>query len=160
MLHVHTRAAPNVSFEQYRTFAIGSGEEAPAGYQRSRVTPEVLSVVDSEVRGTFVALRYQEVPIADADLIVRVGAGVRKKSTPPAPDQDSVGSQVSDEDLDGAFVYTDGTLVIDVFDAKMKRRIWHGASREIIRSGSVDRARLESATRHILAHFPKVATSG
>lgn len=161
-LHVHTRALPSASFQHYRTFGIGSSEDAPAGYRRLPVTAEVLALVDAVAREKLTALGYHGVPAAtEADLVVRVGAGLRNKPPAPAADQDALGNETSNDDmLDGAFTYTEETLSIDVFDTKTNRRVWHGASREIIKPDRVNRGLVDSAARAILAHFPKSATPG
>ncbi|NEX91882.1 DUF4136 domain-containing protein [Caulobacter sp. 17J65-9] len=49
--------------------------------------------------------------------------------------------------------YTEGTLAIDVFDAKTKRPLWHGALSQRI-SAVPDQAEIDAAVKTVLDKFP------
>jgi hypothetical protein len=49
--------------------------------------------------------------------------------------------------------YTEGTLAIDVFDAKTKRPLWHGALSQRI-SAVPDQAEIDAAVKTVLVKFP------
>ena len=56
-----------------------------------------------------------------------------------------------------AYVYEEGTLILDILDAKESKLIWRGsAAAEVNESGTPEqkRARVENAVRKLLAQFP------
>ena len=153
-LQVYTHADRDASLEGLHSFAIGSAEAAPSGYRRGSVAAEVTRLVDDSATGVLTAKGYVTAPVDSADLVVRVGVGQRQKVEAPIQQQDSTGDQVAIADLDGPFIYTEQELVIDVFNGKTSRRVWHGAARGLIEPGNIDRAAIKQAVERMLASFP------
>jgi hypothetical protein len=52
---------------------------------------------------------------------------------------------------------TDGTLVIDIYDATTKRPVWHGKATKEIRPSQVDQMLIDEAVAAVLAKFPPPA---
>lgn len=49
---------------------------------------------------------------------------------------------------------TDGTLVIDIYDTKSKRAVWHGVATQEVTSSNLDQARVDAVVGAVLAKFP------
>jgi len=49
---------------------------------------------------------------------------------------------------------TDGTLVIDIYDAKTKQPVWHGTATKQVGSKTVSQEELDQAVAAVLANFP------
>jgi hypothetical protein len=156
---VYTRPIDDETLGQAKTFAFRPTEDAPSGYRRTRLSDEVRSIVDAKATELLEARGWRAAAPDRADLVVRVGVGARAVGAVAAAKLDAIGGQVTVVDPDGPFNYTEGSLVIDIFDGRTGRRVWHGSAFELIHVGRVDRGRIRRAVERVLSTFPPQATA-
>lgn len=138
----------------HRTFAVGSVEHALPAFRRTPLPADVLGAARNDLVRTLSKRGYHEAPLGTADLIVCVSTGARRESV-ASSDQDALGNTSGSLDSDGPFQYDELTLVIDVFDAGHRRRLWHGAARETSAAWRNDRAALNRTIEMIVARLPR-----
>ncbi len=154
--HVYTRSEPPATFH-YQTFAIGSADVAPDGYRRAPVAAALLPLVTQTATTILQQKGYRQASGDACDLLVSVGVGQRQAQPEASQEQDATGSQVAAADPDGPFNYSVRELVIDVFDAKTRKRIFHGTARELM-SGSSGEAPVRGALQALLDKLPGPTT--
>ncbi len=148
------------SFGHYATFALSTTDTAPPRFRRGVLKVEAATVVGNDVNAVLSERGYHAAASPDqADLIVRYGVGEHAKVEAPKQSDDATGAstETEEKDMDAPFNYTEQTLVVDIFDAKTSRRVWHGVAREILSPDKVDSAAIEHAVRAMMAQFPTSA---
>lgn len=142
---IHTVQNPRVSLAGHQSFSFGTPEQAPRGFHRSPLSPEVLAKVQPQVRSFLILKGYKEVETG-GDIVVRIGSGVHMREGAPDP--------TADIDMDTEIHYTEGTLAIDAFDGASNALAWHGSAQAVITPKHLDYDQLSSAVSQILARFP------
>lgn len=150
-VRLYARADPPVQTQGLRTFAVGSVEHALPGYRRTPLDPETLAAVRADVEADFKARGYTPAPLGEADFIVCVASGSRPDEL-VTMERDAVGYLVGRR-AEGPFVYTERTLVIDVFDRDHARRVWHGSADDLLQP-TRDRRAVAKAIRALVERFP------
>lgn len=149
-VQVATEVDPETDFARFSSYAqVPPPAETPAAPRYSAALGEK---IQQEIASQLDARGYRAAPEDQADL--RVGFNVSGSSRTRlvvAPDPDAT-YQVEQP-------YVEGTLEIDVVDARNGRRVWRGrGTAEILTSGQLIRESVEDtalgAVRAILAKFP------
>ena len=82
-----------------------------------------------------------------ADFVVRVGSGVHRHAADPNPRKDM--------ERDYEMHYSEGMLVVDIFDAPTRMLAWHGSALTPVASAPhIDPNQLASVLSQLLARFP------
>jgi len=149
-------ADPSVSFANYRTYG-WSYTAAPAG-----VNPLTINRIRDSIDRYLTGRGYSQGGSADFTVAFTVGARNRVEVT----DFGGYGGfyrpywggwgAYGPRDIDVRNV-TDGTLVIDIYDAKTKQPIWHGTATQQVGSKSVTQEQIDQAVAAVLANFPPPA---
>jgi hypothetical protein len=142
---VHTVAAVNAPFAQYRTFALGFAERPPAPYTVSEESFEVERRAQELIAAELMKKGYA-LANGNADLVVRFSAGTSKMEAA------LVKEQTLNEDRSQQVSV--GGLVIDAFDASSRVHVWHGTAEARIDSKGIDDQLLQAAVQQVLAKFP------
>jgi hypothetical protein len=150
-VQVHSDAAPGIDFSAYKTFTqapppSSAGKSMP-GY--STITGDHIQASiahDLEVKGL---TRASSSRSADVIIVFSIDG---------QPRQEIDGA----DDWYGGDVYTvnyvQGTLVIDVIDAKKKKLIWHSYGQtDLYGSGGGTSSQVDNAVNEILKGFPPQA---
>jgi len=153
---VKTEQAPAIDVSAYRTY--GWGTPAPvieADVERERDAAVLEYTIRDAVDRQLAAKGYQRADDSSPDFLVDFGVRLEEKST------DTFGHYIAYRELGGhqdmgaAFVfgYEEGTLLLEVTDARSRERAWSGSKRTVLDDGQ-DVGKLESAVGAILAGFP------
>lgn len=149
---IATHADPQARFQNYRTFSVAR-ERAPVNPE---ITPEFIRGVRDTTTQAFARRGLTEAPEGQGDVVVLVHGGI----------QDRV--DIRDWGFNyGRFhrwgwggggpyelsQYREGTLLVDVFDARTKELLWRGSAvAEIVGSPNLERVR--AALNTIIDRFP------
>jgi DNA-directed RNA polymerase beta subunit len=132
-----TDMAHNVNFADYKTFNFASTH--PQGGINSVQYQRIISDLSSRLA----AKGYQH--HTPADLTVALTLGKRQKV-----DIDTWNHYGYHD----AYVYNEGQISVDAFDAKTKRAVWHGQISDTINPKKPDPARLQAALDKLMEQFP------
>jgi len=124
----------------------------PARDDRVALDWQVRGLVDQQMA----QLGYQQVGVADADLLIDYGVGTSQQMM-----DDMYGSyaayraQGGTASLGEAWVmgYEQGTLVVDATDPRLRAIVWYGAASAVV-NPSLRAERLPKAVAQIFASFP------
>jgi hypothetical protein len=147
---VHTASLPTAPFGRYHTFSFADPEGAPEGYKMSPRSEEV----QRRLKPLLVAVLQQKgytLATGKGDLVLAYGSGRRERVIQHSdPSHDWL-----DEDEEDDF--TEGSIVLDVFDGSNDGQVWHGATRAGINPDRIDQAQLERSVRRLLAKYPSAS---
>lgn len=149
-ISAHSNAAPGVDFAKYRTFA-----QAPAPTEAPRGMPGYSAITAERIQTaiarelTAKGLRRTD---ADSDLLVAFtvsgepqtevwGTGGWGWYGPP-------GSVTTTH-------YVKGTLVINVYDARQEKLVWHGWGTKDVFEPKGDEQSIREAVQAVLARYPE-----
>ena len=146
-----THPDPQVRFQNYRSFSIAR-DRAPANPE---ITPELIRGARDATAQAFARKGLTEAPEGQGDLIVLVHGGIQARV------------DVRDWGFNyGRFhrwgygggpyelsQYREGTLLVDVFDARTKELLWRGtAVGEVVGPPNLERMRM--ALNNVINRFP------
>jgi hypothetical protein len=148
---VETEVEPGIDFSRLATFA--QAEPPEDDPSRPRYTPEIGLRIQAEIASVLEAKGYEPAPRESADMEVAfVVSGESRSRRVVASDPDANYSVRED--------YTEGTLVITVFETGTGRLVWRGIGEtDMVTSGSLLRSDVErvavTTVRKVLAEFPR-----
>jgi hypothetical protein len=146
--HVMTDYDPNAQFSAFHTFTLIEREHAftenPLVLQR---TYDAIRAELSSKGFTYVS----NLPQADFAVDFTVGASDRLDVRDPV----SGGSGAWGNQVD-VRLYREGTLAIDVYDARSRRPVWHGAAEKKLSSYDIEHSAelIRDTVTAVLADFP------
>ncbi len=154
---------PNARFDSYKTFA-WIGEQpgtlpSGSGGAQQDIDPLLARRIQSSIESYLEAKGYQKVEgLEAADFAVSFSVGRREKiqvqSYPTGGGYYGYGGWYAGSSSVSARSYTEGTLVIDIFDGKSHLAVWHGSATKRV-DESMDRAKVvDEVVRAILEKFP------
>lgn len=150
---VRVRQSDALLSEPHSTFAYVGCEDAPGGFKQTKLSAEVERETQTLVRNELLKRGYREESRDKADLLLVVGAGRRNSehtpSGPPAVDSDDV----FDDDV------TEGRVVLDVFDQKTPRPVWHGQVTRRVEENKVQSNVLANSVSDLMQKFPSASPS-
>jgi hypothetical protein len=116
------------------------------------VVPKISGLTDNRIRGAIEtelnAKQYQKVESGTADFLVRYAVNVGQRI------EDYSGNGWYGNDL---YVYTQGTLIIDMLSGKDKRLLWRGSARTQVEYNMTPQERderIKEAVHMIMEDFP------
>jgi hypothetical protein len=148
---VQTNSANVAGVARYKTYLIEITDSPPAGYRPAARSRNVLEMARPKIEAAMGKKGYTASAGAEADLIVRVSAGVRTVVDQPT------GTAA----IDGAPSETDevSTLVINIIDMKSKEKLFEGAAKKEIHSRQVKDEDVAFAVTQMLDPVPASASS-
>ncbi|MCP5432382.1 MAG: DUF4136 domain-containing protein [Alphaproteobacteria bacterium] len=158
-LPVRTEHVPSYRFESATSFAFVSEEPLLMKRADAEVSPLIEPALRAAIVRGFEAKGYLKAPRENADLAVAFTVGSREKVDltpwgPYGPTWRRYYWWYWDPFYDDVETYTEGTLAIDVFDAKSLEPVWHGFTAMRL-YGDGDLSRLVGpAVDAILAKYP------
>jgi hypothetical protein len=132
-----TDMAHNVNFADYKTFNFARTH--PQGGINSVQFQNIISGVSSRLA----AKGYQHHTPSDLTMAVTVG----KRQKVDVDEWNRYGYHDN-------YVYNEGQISLDAFDAKTKRAVWHGQITDTINPKKPDPARLQAALDKLVEQFP------
>lgn len=158
-ISVSTDYDQNVDFSRYRSWAFAPEAESPKPDLDDSVSALALARIRVVLEQELTVRGYHLAEPGAASFLVTYGAVVRKKFD-TRPRTTTVGTAFGSSTMvTGSDVYTyeEGTLVVDILDARSRKMVWAGTAR-----GAVDQdaspaereERIRDAVRKILDRFP------
>ena len=151
-LSVSSHIQPGADFSRYRTYDWAPRDALPTGDPRLDDNPFFDSHVRASVERELASKGYRREP-ENPDLLVHYHASVQQKVDIYRTDAEAGYSYES-----AAVQYEEGTLVLDVADARTKQIVWRGWGQSDIGGVINDQSRMEKriveVTREILKRFP------
>lgn len=151
---------PTIDFGTYRTFAWGPRDALPTGDPRFDNNPFFDNRTRAEVEAQLVDRGYAMALQAQADLLVHYHIVIRERVDMYSVDRD-MGYQTG---TDTAMrEYEEGTLMIDLVDARTKRVIWRGWALSdmtgVLNNQDALIDRIHESCRRMLEHLPRQPAS-
>jgi hypothetical protein len=157
---VTTDYDPGANFSSYRTFE-WANTSAPQGSN-----PLIFERVKASVERNLAAKSFARSSTPDFAVGITIGARDRVETTNWGPyyypgygRAFRYGWAYPYSPVDVRTV-TDGTVTIDIFDARTKKPVWHGRATREITPGKVDQALIDQAVDAALAKFPPAQPPG
>jgi hypothetical protein len=166
-IDVATEVAPNAPFASYRTFGWFAASQARTGIPRiddPRLDARIRSELDRALVGR--GLRKASRMPPDIYVAYHVALQTKTASSPvklgdqyvPAWGNDSWANRSLGKRGPYVRQYEQGTLIVDVIDAKTSRLAWRGVAKtEVAPSDSqrAKKARIRAAVRRLFRRFPR-----
>ncbi len=159
-LRVGADHEPGVRFERYTTFDWGARDPLPTGDSRLDNNPFFDSRVRSAVELELAAKGLRRVT-ESPDLLVHYHASVRQRVDVIKSDE-ALGYSYPDYGQSATLIeFEEGTLLLDVAEAKSKRILWRGWARSDV-GGAIENPRemekrIEQAVRRMMELFPRTS---
>jgi hypothetical protein len=154
-IDVHTKTSPTAEFSRYQTLAIGAPERVPTRYHEAPRATRAEQRAQELVTDILQSKGYRLAP--NADLVVRIAAGVRHREVPIPLAAPLPGSPPTDpwfiEDEAGEIL--EGALVVAVYDGATGALLSHGAARAFIDPERFDDERLRRGLAKVMSQFPE-----
>jgi hypothetical protein len=150
MITLKTDYDPTTDFAKYHSVAVKPGNSSGNPVMDQRVLADVAEALQAK--------GYRIVPEDQADAIAFVHAATRDKHTyqvfydgwPGWGWRFGWAAPVVEE-----YDFTVGSLIVDIFDASMKRAIWHGSATDVVLGDPEHDARkIQQAITKLLQRFP------
>ena len=159
-LQVSVQHDESTDFSAYRTYAWSVGDRTDTGNpivdDNAMMDRQIRALVDAELQ----ARGMTPAGDADPDLTVHYHALLERKaaSMTTREYESYAGAEVLRAEHTEITEYTEGTLILDIHDARREELVWRGVAREAVDDliTNPDRAEKElgGAVRKILAGFP------
>jgi hypothetical protein len=151
-LKVKSSKSSSAQFSSYASFAIGKEDAAPKSYSTTPMANEVRQQVESLVVREMTQKGYAQ-SAETADLVVRVGSGVRiVKDTTAA--HGTPAAMPGGNELDVVHDETQGSIRVDVYDAKTNAVVYSGVVGTIEAAKEEDPERMSDAIHRMFVDFP------
>jgi hypothetical protein len=151
-VRTHTASLSTASFSQYRTFSFGTDEASPAGFKSTPRTAEVERRMLPLITAVLQEKGYAPAEAGKkGDVVVAIASGSRKGIKRPAQVTRGAADGMADDEEED---FTEGAIVIDMFDGANDGQVWHGAGRAEVNPDKIDDQLLQRAVREVLATFP------
>ena len=146
---------PTIDFGAYETFAWGARDELPTGDPRFDSNPFFDNRTRAEVEAQLVERGYAMAPADEADLLVHYHIVIRERVDVYTPERDVAYEHAETEMRE----YEEGTLMLDVVDARTDKVIWRGWAQSdmtgVLNDPSAMVSRIHESCRRMLAMFPQ-----
>lgn len=154
---------PGVRLDQYRTFDWGLGDTLPVGDPRLDNNP----FFDSRVRAAVeleLAAKGMRRSTSSPDLLIHYHASIRQRVDVVRADEVRGYSFPRTRDTERVLEFEEGTLILDVAEAKGKRILWRGWAQTDV-GGLIDdpralEKRVSESIRMMMQRFPRSSDSG
>jgi hypothetical protein len=158
---VETQFDPKAEYGRYKTWSWIAEEPGPEQAQAVR-NPAVLGLVRSAVERELAARGLARATGAEPDLLVAVHgfAHDRIEVTHYGYAEPVAYGWYSPPGAYGTNVqqYREGTLILDLVDAKTKQLVWRGTATDTVQSTSEVPKVIDGAVKEMLGHYPPKAT--
>ncbi len=149
---------PQSDYASYRTYRWEPAESPPTGDPRLDASPFFDSRIRSSVERELATKGLQQVASDSADLLVHYHVSIRDKVEVFSVDRE-YGYEFGPEDQ--VHEYEEGTLVLDIVDARSARVIWRGWVQTdvegVVGNPQKMEQRIEKAVRLMLERLPAVS---
>ena len=154
---VSSHVQRDLDFSRYRTFDWGPADALPTGDPRLDDNPDFKDRFEGAIERQMALKGYQRAASQTPDLLLHYHASVHERLN--INQVDTTRGYCYDEDCQGlVFEYEQGTIVLDVVDARANRVIWRGWAQDALVDLLDDRGRMErrlnEAASRMLARLP------
>ena len=141
---ITTDSAPGATFENYRTFAWTPG------------TPSPVSITEQRIHaGVNTQLQARGLTQVDANPDLYVATHVATETVPQIISSGFGPWWGPGGGMTTVQSYTQGTLVVDLYDASTKKMVWRGVATDTVsRRASTNTRRLDRAITRLFERFP------
>lgn len=151
---------PEADFSRYKTWVAVPRDQMPWGYERTELSPKARQVAVAAAVGELEKRGWREadsLEAADVVLITGVGRRTRKEgSVTPSLTPGDFAMLVEADERE----IQEGSIVVDAFDRRSRRHIWHGHVSAQIRgdrkrASESDWKTFRDAVARIFVEFPR-----
>jgi hypothetical protein len=151
-------SSPGVRFDQYRTYSWDERDGLPVGDPRLDNNPFFDSRVRAAVELELAAKGLRQVSGAP-DLLIHYHASVQRRVDVLKSDRDLGYVSMENSQTTSVVEFDEGTLLLDVADAKGKQILWRGWAQSDV-SGLLERPRdmekrISQSVRRMIKNFPR-----
>jgi hypothetical protein len=156
-MNVSSYVVRGVDFTQYRTYAWGPTEARPTGDPRLDSNPFFKDRLEGAVERQLTTKRFEKSTSTTPDLLIHYHAHVTQRFEVNTVDRNR--GYCSDDCEPTAGEYDEGTLVLDMVDARTNKVVWRGSARGVV-NGLIDNQNLmeqkiDEAVRRMLEPLPR-----
>ncbi|MFO1451944.1 MAG: DUF4136 domain-containing protein [Opitutaceae bacterium] len=139
-----------VNFTHYQSFILLKPLTAPA--RNPAITPSLVRDLREEAARAFSGKGLKKSPDSSADALILIHGGLQDKLevTELGLGYGRFGRGLGHQDLD---TYKEGSLYVDVFDARTRELIWRGSAVAEV-SGMPETTQLKETVRTIISRYP------
>jgi hypothetical protein len=145
------------NFAEYRTYAWGPADALPTGDPRLDNNPFFKDHVEGAVEKSLAARGLARAQTGTPDLLLHYHASVTQRLDVDSMDRRR--GYCSGDCAPRVTEYEQGTLVLDVVDARTNRLVWRGWAQDTIDGVLEDQAlmerKIDEAVRRMMARFPR-----
>jgi hypothetical protein len=154
-MRVSSYATRNLDIRQYRSYSWAPARDLSTGDPRLDNNEFFDARVRMNVEKELAGRGFENRPSGSADLLVHYHMNVAQKVNSKDLDRDYV---ECGEDC-GPYIYDEGTLVLDLIDARTRTLVWRGWAEESM-DGTIDNqevleAQIDEAVQRILQRLPR-----
>jgi hypothetical protein len=154
-VRVNAYLEPGVRIGGYETFGWAQADNLATGDPRLDNNPFFAKRVRSEVERHLSLKGFEKTASGAPDLLIHYYASVTQRIDMKGLD---LPYEFCEEEDCGPYVYEEGTLVIDLVDARSNRLVWRGWAENVMDGAIDDQAwmemKVDDAVRRILARLP------
>ena len=151
-------AAQDVNSDYDKTFNFAGVKTFSAKVATTWGNPIMEPAVQKEIEDGLVAKGWKKAPEGQADATVLIHGATQQKhevSTFYSGGYGGYAWRGMGTSTTTAYAYTEGTLVVDIFDAKTKKLVWRGSAKDELKKKQEDREKqLEKAGQKLFKKFP------
>ena len=157
-LHVETNFDREASFRDYRQWAFIDSPNARGG-TLGGLDPSLRTRVEDAIRSELAARKFRDAGSGTPDFYVAYHGGTQDRETIETYGYNAgmwLNSGGGDVHLFGADnkVYTEGTLVLDIVDAKSRQLVWRGTATDVVTDKGDATSKAVKAVKEMLGGFP------
>jgi hypothetical protein len=156
-MNVSSYVVRGVDFTQYRTYAWGPTEALPTGDPRLDNNPFFKDRLEGAVERQLTTKRFEKSTSTTPDLLIHYHAHVTQRFEVNTVDRER--GYCSDNCEATVAAYDEGSLVLDMVDARTNKLVWRGSARSVV-NGVIDNQNLmekqiDEAVRRMLDELPR-----
>jgi len=156
-MKVYSHLERGVDFAQYRTYAWGPADARPTGDPRLDSNPFFKERLEGAVEQQLATKRFEKSTATTPDLLLHYHASITQRFEVNTVDRDR--GYCSDNCEPTVSDYDEGTLVLDIVDARTNKVVWRGSARGVV-NGLIDNQNLmeqkiDEAVRRMLEPLPR-----
>jgi hypothetical protein len=156
-MNITSHLERGVDFARYRTYAWGPTDARPTGDPRLDSNPFFKDRLEGAVERSLTAKRFEKSTSTTPDLLIHYHANITQRFEVNTVDRDR--GYCSDDCEPTAGEYDEGTLVLDMVDARTNKVVWRGSARGVV-NGLIDNQNLmeqkiDEAVLRMLERLPR-----
>ena len=156
-MNTNSHLERGVDFAQYRTYAFAPADTFSTGDPRLDNSPFFRDTLEEAVEKQLGTKRFEKSTLPTPDLLIHYHASITQRFEVETVDRNRGNCSDNCEPSVGA--YDEGTLVLDMVDARTNKVVWRGSARGVV-NGLIDNQNLmeqkiDEAVLRMLEQLPR-----